>query len=144
MRADYRDLPRANRNERGLPLANTLESDRMLRWLDTTDLDRFVDEVVRDLVERIPPRGVGIEPSMAAPRAAKNPKKQESRAAKAHQSLLDRIERYARENSLNFYKKAHLGNRIKWALKEAGYEPEFVDALTQEAVTAATLAGRGK
>jgi len=116
----------------------------MLRWLDTRDVDRFVDEVVRELVERFPPEGAGIEPTLAAPRPAKNPKKQESRAAKAQQSLLDRIERYAREHSLNFYKKAHLGNRIKWALKEAGYAPEFVDDFTQEAVTAATLASRGK
>ena len=116
----------------------------MLRWLDTRDIDRFVDEVVRDLVERFPPEGEGIEPTLAAPRPAKNPKKLEFRAAKAHQSLLDRIGRYAREHSLNFYKKAHLGNRIKWALKEAGYAPEFVDDFTQEAVTTAALASRGK
>src|SRR6266581_3721030 len=47
---------------------------------------------------------------------------------------------------LNLYKKAHLGNRVKWALKEAGYPEEFVDALTYELVTVVTLVSgrRGK
>jgi hypothetical protein len=43
---------------------------------------------------------------------------------------------------LNIYKKARLGNRVRWALREAGYAPEFTDALSYELVTVATLASR--
>ena len=42
------------------------------------------------------------------------------------------------------YQRARLGNRVKWALKEAGYPPEFVDALTYELVTVITIAGARK
>jgi hypothetical protein len=38
------------------------------------------------------------------------------------------------------YKKAHLGNRFKWSLREAGYPSAFADALSSEFVTLATLA----
>jgi hypothetical protein len=35
-----------------------------------------------------------------------------------------------------------MGNRFKWALREAGYPGEFVDALTFELVTVVTLVSR--
>jgi hypothetical protein len=31
---------------------------------------------------------------------------------------------------------------VRWALREAGYAPEFTDALSYELVTVATLASR--
>jgi hypothetical protein len=47
-----------------------------------------------------------------------------------------------RTRKLNIYKKARLGNRVRWALREAGYATEFTDALSYELVTVATLASR--
>ena len=41
---------------------------------------------------------------------------------------------------LNFYKRARLGNRINWALKEAGYPDAFADAFTHELMVVLTVA----
>ena len=62
----------------------------------------------------------------------------------APQEILDRVGRFTRDNKLSLYQKAHLGNRFKWALREADYAPDFVDAFTQEVVTVATLARKGR
>jgi hypothetical protein len=37
------------------------------------------------------------------------------------------------------YKKARLGNRFKWALREAGYPAGFVDSLTYELTAFVTV-----
>ena len=43
---------------------------------------------------------------------------------------------------MNLYTKARLGNRVKWALRDAGYPQTFVDTFTQEVVTHVALASR--
>jgi hypothetical protein len=105
----------------------------MPNWLDTSEVDRFVDEIVGNLVKRFPPLAAGAYS-----------KKEFERLTKTHKSILDQVERFAAEHKLNIFKKARLGNRFKWALKEAGYPPMVVDAFTQEVVTIATLARKGK
>jgi len=97
-------------------------------WFNCKDVDEFADTIVADLVKRFPPSGVGVPARKAA-----------ERLKKTHDSIFVRIEAFARSQQLNLYKKAHLGNRVKWALKEAGYPGEFVDALTYELVTVVTL-----
>lgn len=51
------------------------------------------------------------------------------------QEVLDKMfkqaVRFRLEHKLNIYKKAQLGNGFKWTLKDAGYDPEFVDQLTK-------------
>lgn len=101
----------------------------MLGWFDCRAVDAFADAAVADLVKRVPPS------SIAAP--AKNTAK---RLKSANDMIFGRAEAFARSHPLNLYKKAHLGNRVKWALREAGYSGEFVDALTYELVTVVTLA----
>ena len=71
-------------------------------------------------------------------------KKAAERLKKTHDSIFRRVEVFARTQYLNVYKKAHLGNRFKWALQEAGYPKDFVDALTYELVTVVTLASAGR
>ncbi|MGH8677271.1 MAG: hypothetical protein ACREUQ_02825 [Burkholderiales bacterium] len=44
-------------------------------------------------------------------------------------------------NRLNLYTKARLANRIQWALKEAGYRDDFIEATTREVATHVALAG---
>jgi hypothetical protein len=44
----------------------------------------------------------------------------------------------------NVYKRARLGNRVKWALKEAGYPGAFVDTFTYELVRVVTLAAKSR
>ena len=38
---------------------------------------------------------------------------------------------FQRDQKPNFYQRAQLGNAFKWALKDAGYEPAYVDELTE-------------
>ncbi len=104
-------------------------------WFDCKEADEFADTIVADLVKRFPPSDVGVPARKAA-----------ERLKRTHDTIFARIEAFARSQQLNLYKKAHLGNRVKWALKEAGYPEEFVDALTYELVTVVTLVSgrRGK
>ena len=103
----------------------------MFAWFDCSEVDAFVDGIIADLVKRLPPERVELPG-----------KKATERLRKTHDSIFRRVDAYASSVRLNLYKKAHLGNRFLWALKEAGYPEEFVDALTHELVTAVTLASR--
>ena len=106
----------------------------MLKWLDTKEVDEFADWVAAELGKRYPPEGVDAKP-----------KKAELRLRKTHDFIFVRVEAFAREHELNVYKRARLGNRVKWTLLEAKYPAAFVDAFTHEVVTVVTVAGtRGK
>jgi len=100
-------------------------------WLNTSEVDAFVDSIVAELVRRFPPEGVELPA-----------KKATERLRRTHDVIFRRVEAFASATALNLYKKAHLGNRFKWALKEAGYPDEFVDTLTHELVTVVTLSSR--
>jgi hypothetical protein len=67
-------------------------------------------------------------------------KKKEKASLKKRAKLLGRlasdVNQFGRTNSLNFYKKAKLGNAFKWTLLEKGYDAEFVDELTKEVILA--------
>ncbi|MEI8155491.1 MAG: hypothetical protein WCH60_01400 [Burkholderiales bacterium] len=41
------------------------------------------------------------------------------------------IKEYRKQNKLNFYKVAQMGTAFKWALKDAGYDDDYVNNLTQ-------------
>jgi len=102
-------------------------------WFNCKEVDEFADSIVADLMKRFPPSGVELPGKKAA-----------ERLRKTHDVIFRRVETFARAQKLNIYKKAHLGNRFKWALKEAGYPGGFVDTLTYELVTVVTLAGRDR
>jgi len=97
-------------------------------WFNCREADEFADSIVAALVKRLPPSGMDVLTKRAV-----------ERLKKTHDSIFRRVEMFARAQHLNTYKKAHLGNRFKWALKEAGYPEDFVDALTYELVTVVTL-----
>ena len=103
----------------------------MLAWFDCSEVDAFVDSIVAEVVKRLPPEGVELPA-----------KKAMERLRKTHDVVFRRVDAFASSVRLNLYKKAHLGNRFLWALKEAGYPREFVDTLTHELVTVVTLASR--
>jgi hypothetical protein len=103
----------------------------MIAWFDCSEVDAFVDSIVADVVKRLPPEGVELPA-----------KKAMERLRRTHGLVFRRVDAFASAASLNLYKKAHLGNRFLWALKEAGYPQEFVDTLTHELVTVVTLASR--
>ena len=97
-------------------------------WFNCKDVDELVDSIVADLVKRFPPGGLDIPAEKAA-----------KRLRGVHNVAFNRVEAFARSRRLNLYKKAHLGNRLKWSLREAGYPGDFADALTSEFVTLVAL-----
>lgn len=99
-------------------------------WFNCKEIDELIDSIVADLVKRFPPAGLE---GMSAEKAAK-------RLKGVHNSALYKVDAFARSRPLNLYKKAHLGNRLKWALREVGYAGEFADALTSEFITLVTYA----
>jgi hypothetical protein len=103
----------------------------MLGWFNCKEVDAFADGVVADLVKRVPPSGLQLPAQKAA-----------ARLRRIHDVIFARAETFARAKRPNFYQKAHLGNRVKWALKEAGYPGEFADVLSEELVAVITVASR--
>lgn len=100
-------------------------------WLKSKDVDEFADALVADLQDRFPPVG-GIGD-------ARNASK---KLHKTHRAVFSSIEAFARSADLSVYRKARLGNRVKWALTDAGYAKPFVDAFVHELVTVLALAPR--
>ena len=100
-------------------------------WFNVKEVDEFADSIISDLIKRLPPTGVEGPPKKAA-----------ERLRKTHGVVFRRIEDFARANSLNLYKRARLGNRIKWGLGEAGYPPDFVETVTIELLEVVTLSPR--
>ena len=98
-------------------------------WFNCREIDELVDSIVADLVKHFPPGKLDVPVEKAA-----------KRLKGVHNTAFSRVETFVKTRPLNFYKKAHLGNRFKWSLREAGYSPEFADALSYEFVTVAALA----
>ncbi len=99
-------------------------------WFNTKEVDEVADAIVADLVRRMPPT------------PGPHTRKTADRLKQTHDVIFARLEQFARSRKLNIYKKARLANRVRWALREAGYAAEFTDALSYELATVATLASR--
>jgi hypothetical protein len=96
-------------------------SSVLFKWFDTAEVDGFTDRMVKMFLERFPP----IEFSSPG-------KRQEERFRKLHAALAREMGDFRRDHKLNLFLKAHLANRFKWALREAGYPAAFVDELAYE------------
>jgi len=93
----------------------------VLKWFDTKAVDAIADRVAQDLIKRVPPAALG-----------ETSKKADTRQKKAIDLVLRQAHEFATVNRLNFYTKARLANRFKWALIEAGYPRVYVDDLSYE------------
>ena len=100
----------------------------ILNWFDTKEVDEFADAIAADLLARFPPSEIENQK-----------RKGPARLKKVHDAIFARAEHFVRAKPLNMYKKARLGNRFKWALREAGYPAEFVDTLTYELTAFVTV-----
>jgi len=96
----------------------------MLKWFDTKEVDKFADWLAAEIIKRYPPGGLDTDS-----------KKSAKRFQKVHDSVFLRVEAFAREHTLNIYTKARLGNRVKWAMRDAGYPLQFSESFTHEVVT---------
>ena len=93
----------------------------LLDWFSTKHIDEFADSIVAELLRRFPQSGADLSTEKSA-----------EKAMKTLDRIFSRISAFAAEHRPNLYQKACFGNRIEWALKEAGYPAPFVQAVTQK------------
>jgi hypothetical protein len=92
-----------------------------LDWFDTNGVDELADRLAGDLVKRVPPSDLYAQGKKAA-----------ARRDKTRDAIFRQVRDFTSKHRLNIYKKAHLANRFKWALKEAGYPQALVDEMAFE------------
>ena len=100
----------------------------IFQWFNTTEIDAFAQVIAAELIKRVPPSALDSDTKKAA-----------DRLMNTHHAIFARAEKFARTHKLNIYKKARLGNQFRWALKDAGYPPDFVESWTLELVTLITV-----
>jgi hypothetical protein len=96
----------------------------MIGWFDTREVDAFAAAIVAEVAARFPPEKLDLPDKKAL-----------DRIKRMSESISGRVRDFASGKRLNFYKRARLGNQVKWAMKEAGYSDAFTDAFTYELVT---------
>ncbi len=106
---------------------------KIFQWFETRELDALAAAIAAELVQRVPPSALDARTKKAA-----------DRLRNTHDAIFARAGKFARTHRLNLYKKARFGNQFRWALKEAGYPPEFVDSWTYELVTLITLSSTAR
>lgn len=100
----------------------------LFQWFNTAEVDEIARAIAADLVIRVPPSRLESQDRKAA-----------DRLRNTHEAVFARAGSFARTHRLNFYQKARLGNQFRWALKEAGYPPDFVESWTYELVVLISL-----
>lgn len=104
-------------------------------WFDSSAVHAFADHLVADLRTRLPPDSIGM---------AKGGVKAEKKMRTLHDHALAQVAAFSREKRPNLYQKARLANRIKWALREAGYPVWFVDEFAYELAAVAASANASR
>ena len=102
----------------------------LLDWFSRKHIDEFADSIVAELRQQFPQAGVDLSTRKSA-----------EKALKTLDRIFNRISAFAAQRRPNLYQKACFGNRVKWALKEAGYPAPFVEAATDKLVAYMTLIG---
>ena len=95
----------------------------LLGWFSKKHIDEFADSIVAELRQQFPQAGVDLSTRKSA-----------EKAVKTLDRIFNRISAFAAERRPNLYQKACFGNRIKWALKEAGYPEPFIEVATDKLV----------
>ena len=87
-------------------------------WFDAKPAQALGSDLARAFMSRVPVN------------AKVSDRKFEVKAKAALLEIERRIADFKTSQRLNFYRKAKLGNAFKWTLKDAGYDPAYVDKLT--------------
>lgn len=91
----------------------------MLSWFDAREASKFGTTLAEMLIERTPAEGAVVGKHLLT---------------KKHQAMLHQLElqvtRFKTQHKLNAYKKAQLGNKFKWTLKDKGYDAAYIDQVT--------------
>jgi hypothetical protein len=88
-------------------------------WFNTRAVDAFVDAEVADIARRVAP--AKLEGDGPAARKAQD------QLAKVHDVALRNAVAFVQREKPNLYQKARIANRMKWALREAGFPAAFVN-----------------
>lgn len=83
-------------------------------------MDEFAKTMARDLAKRYPPSIEGDGKKASA-----------RKLSGALEDLYNRVAHFKRENRLGIYRKAKLGNVLRWELKELGYSDRFTEEITK-------------
>ena len=95
----------------------------MFGWFDAKEAKQFGASLAAFYVTQIPLGMSGGEKKFAA------------KSQSALRSLDAKIEKFKLNHPLNGYRKAQLGNTFKWALRDAGYDTDYADKLTDWLIT---------
>lgn len=95
----------------------------LFSWFDLKEVDAFADSLAAMVVRQFPVAEI-TDPK----------RKGKARWERVHKAIFTQAEGFANTHPLNIYKKARLGNRLKWSLLESGYPQEFVDGVAYELV----------
>lgn len=87
-------------------------------WFDAKAAEQFGAELAREFAARMP-----LDRKL-------NERQFETKAKAAIGQLQGSVAKFRESHPLNVYKKAKLGNTFQWALRDAGYPPEYVAKLT--------------
>ena len=96
----------------------------LLRWFDAREAKAFGEELARYYDSEF--RAIGKSSAS----------KQEDKHRRLLGRLLQRAKQFAQQHPLNVYRKAKLSNRLKWTLKDLGYDDELIDRLVKEVLLA--------
>lgn len=99
------------------------ERKNMFKWFDATRAKEFAHLLADFLIENMP-----IEQSVKKDKLLK-------KRSEVFANLLWKIEEFKKNNKLNLYQKAQLGNTLKWRLIEAEFESDFASEITHLVLT---------
>lgn len=90
----------------------------MFSWFDARAAKAFGAELAALIVER------------TQRDAGRNARKASQSAERVAQEVANRLAAFRKQQALNIFKKAQLGNEFKWGLQQAGLEKDKVDSWT--------------
>ena len=90
----------------------------IFRWFDAEAARALGQGLAAAFVARVPPD------------ANLSQSKFEGKVKSAIAQMDRSVAEFLKEHRLNAYQKAQLGNAFKWALRDAGYDAEYADKLT--------------
>ena len=96
----------------------------MLSWFDAKSAKEFGASMASIYIDCIPLSEKLSEKKMVA------------LSRQALSKMGNEVSNFKKNNKLNTYKTAQMGNAFKWALKDAGYDNHQIDKLTEWLVAA--------
>lgn len=100
-------------------------------WRDNKKHDEFARTLADEFIKRFPNDAAHSVPN----------RKNRQQLDKVIINLHAKASNYSQEYNLGLYSKARVANTFKWSLKEAGYNPEFIDDITKDIVKTMSVKG---